>query len=716
MSLTAPRLDDRTFQQIVDEIRKRIPLYCPEWTDHNLSDPGITLVELFAWMTELLLYRLNRVPELHYIKFMEFLGYQLKSPVAAQTWVTFWLSRPFTITVDPDNQGLLIQDGVEVSTTQTETIAPIVFAVKRDFTIRAPTLRAIVIERIENNQHQLRALQSTEFTSLLNGVAGINLFSQEPRDGEAIYFGFDNPRGDLSYHILHLSLTIERKAGIGVNTEYPPYSWEVYTIDGEWQELRRPRNSQATQPTNALAELSRDGTRALNDSGDITLLLPQLGKRALAGQRAELHWVRVRLITPTPTQEAAGMRRFKESPYLRHVQQVATLGASIQVANERVVRRELLGESDGSPGQRFVTSGKPVLLPLQAGECLRVKSDEFADRAEELWHYVEHFAMSDERAQHFTLDSLSGEIRFGPAIRQPNGEVKLYGKTPPRNAQIIFERYRYLDDKSDQGMLGNNGNVPVKAINVLRTSIPYIDRVENRLSGSGGMGGQSIEAAQLEVQRIIRTRKLAITPDDYEARVLERFSTQIGRVKCLPVTTDAKQQVRILLMPRLSNQRAEQPNAYWSNADLHIRPELSGEIDAYLNYVRMLTVQVRVENFTYRRVRVVARVRVKAGVPRDVVAENALRRLHTLLNPLTGGINGRGWPFEHNLTVADLRAWLQILAGVLSVEEVELQEVADVGPDHRAENEQRILQRPTALMLQPNEMLVSGHHLVTCIS
>ena len=78
MPLPTPNLDDRRFQDILDEARRLIPRYCPTWTDHNLSDPGITLLELFAWMTDLLLYRLNRVPEKNYIKFLELIGVQLE--------------------------------------------------------------------------------------------------------------------------------------------------------------------------------------------------------------------------------------------------------------------------------------------------------------------------------------------------------------------------------------------------------------------------------------------------------------------------------------------------------------------------------------------------------------------------------------------------------------------------------------------------------------
>ena len=96
MSLPEPILDDLRFQKdLVDEARRRIIRYCPEWTDYNLSDPGITLIELFAWMTEMMVYRLNRVPEKNYVKFMELIGIQLQPASSARTELTFYLSAAF---------------------------------------------------------------------------------------------------------------------------------------------------------------------------------------------------------------------------------------------------------------------------------------------------------------------------------------------------------------------------------------------------------------------------------------------------------------------------------------------------------------------------------------------------------------------------------------------------------------------------------------------
>jgi len=71
MAITLPNLDDRTYADLVEEARGLIPNYAPEWTNHNPSDPGITLVELFAYLTEMLIYRLNRVTDANMCAFLQ---------------------------------------------------------------------------------------------------------------------------------------------------------------------------------------------------------------------------------------------------------------------------------------------------------------------------------------------------------------------------------------------------------------------------------------------------------------------------------------------------------------------------------------------------------------------------------------------------------------------------------------------------------------------
>src|SRR4029079_18097055 len=125
MALPVPNLDDRRFQDLVDDAKRLVQQKCPAWTDHKVSDPGWTLIEACAWMTDQLIYRLNRVPDRNYIKFLELIGVTLFPPTAARTDVTFCLAgpRPEVVT---------IPEGTEIATVRTDTDDAIVFATTED--------------------------------------------------------------------------------------------------------------------------------------------------------------------------------------------------------------------------------------------------------------------------------------------------------------------------------------------------------------------------------------------------------------------------------------------------------------------------------------------------------------------------------------------------------------------------------------------------------
>ena len=94
-----PTIDDRDFDSLVAEVRTRIARYTPEWapvwTDVNDNDPGITMVQVFAWLTEILTYRMSKVPELNYIKFLQLLGIELSAAEPANAEVTFPIKSSF---------------------------------------------------------------------------------------------------------------------------------------------------------------------------------------------------------------------------------------------------------------------------------------------------------------------------------------------------------------------------------------------------------------------------------------------------------------------------------------------------------------------------------------------------------------------------------------------------------------------------------------------
>ncbi|MFZ4734729.1 MAG: putative baseplate assembly protein [Bradymonadia bacterium] len=122
--IPVPNLDDRTHKEIVEEAKRLIPQYCPEWTNFNPSDPGITLVELFAWMTEMVIYRLNKVTDKNFIAFLNLMGVRLQPPQPARALLQFTLVR--------GAPAALVAAGTPVSTVPTGRDEPVVFETADD--------------------------------------------------------------------------------------------------------------------------------------------------------------------------------------------------------------------------------------------------------------------------------------------------------------------------------------------------------------------------------------------------------------------------------------------------------------------------------------------------------------------------------------------------------------------------------------------------------
>src|SRR5262245_39188915 len=101
MPLPMPRLDNRTFDQLVAEGQTLLPRLAPGWTDHNIHDPGITLIELFAWLVETDFYRLDRTPEASYRSFLRLVGVEPQPAKVAETVLVFTLDQSGNPAGDP---------------------------------------------------------------------------------------------------------------------------------------------------------------------------------------------------------------------------------------------------------------------------------------------------------------------------------------------------------------------------------------------------------------------------------------------------------------------------------------------------------------------------------------------------------------------------------------------------------------------------------------
>ena len=653
MALPVPNLDDRTFQDLVDEAKRLIPRYCPEWTDHNVSDPGITMIELFAWMMETLLYRLNQVPDLHYIKLMELIGLKLHEPTPAQAPVTFWLTAP-----QPDD--MLIPLGTEVATERREGTEAIVFATNEHFFVRVPTL-AHCLSGTAGKEEGLK----DQMPDLKTHAAGFYPFLNEPpRIGDTLFLGFEQ---DLSQHVLALKVTCEVAGGAGVDPEQPPWVWEAW-------------NGERWEP----ARLEFDESGGFNDSGTLRLFLPNLDDRVLDGKLG--YWVRCRL------QDPGNRPAYGRSPALMDIVP-HSMGGTVATTHAVTVENEILGRSDGSPGQIFQLRHFPVLR-RRPGETIVVPGD---NKSWVEWQEVADLAESERDNLHFTLDSVSGEIRFGPSLRQPDGDMRVFGAVPPRGKQIRFNRYRYGG--------GVIGNVQAGKLRVLKTSLPYIARVQNRFPAVGGSDAESIELAKLRAPSIIRARSRAVTADDYEFLAKEA-AREVARVRCIQPGgrpgDPSPGAVYLLAVPHAQARGLEiNPD------DLELSPDLKKQILDYLDERRLLTVRLEIREPEYIVVSVDARVKGKAHLTQERVQQQVVERLYSFLNPFTGGEGGDGWPFGRDLFISDVYACVQQVDGVAYVENVKLYEVVRSGVDtaHKLPTDR--------VELPANSLLCSYGHQVT---
>ena len=401
--------------------------------------------------------------------------------------------------------------------------------------------------------------------------------------------------------------------------------------------------------------------------------------------------MRVRVKEITPEEQKQGMRPYRVSPRLRRVS-VATWGGTVTATHAQKITREFLGISDGTPGQRYTLKNYPV-LERQEGENLVVQIE---NAPPQVWKEVSDFASSDANDRHYTLDSTTGEIRLGPAIRQQDGTIKLYGAVPPRGANLIFERYRFGG--------GQEGNVQAGILNTLKTAIPYIARVYNRKPAWGGLDAESLESAKMRAPAMLRARERAVTEQDFEFLARQALPALIGRVKCLqPKPSDAGRvvpgQVYVLVIPRVRD-----PQGFLPPEALILREEDAATLTAYLDERRLLTTRLDIRPPAYQWVACKVKLRAAPGAARAQVEAEVLSRLYHYLNPLTGGPDGDGWEFGRSLFISDVYQCLQGIPNVQFIRSVEMYDAKAGGEPQGAPVE--------SLEVVAHGVIASGKHSV----
>ncbi len=651
MVLPAPNLDDRTFQDIVDEAKRLIPRYTPEWTNHNVSDPGVALIELFAWMSEMVLYRVNQVPDRLFVHFLNLVGIEPFPPSVAKAQVTFWLSAVQDVPVT-------VPAGLQVTTTadQRNAETAVVFSTVDELTIRPPVLVNALTsdakaERMTAVFDDLRFVGSSVACFTTTDASG------RLAPGNVLLLGFAESLAGMA-----IRLSVQAHAqGIGVDPRNPPLAWEVWNGEA-W----------------ITVDVFSDSTGGLNRAGEIVLMIPSEHDFLTLGDTSA-YWLRVRLLTPVP-----GQPTYQASPQLDALE-VAALGATVEAEHSSKAASEVLGRSDGSPGQEFQVSFPPV-LPRRGGETVVVSDP--GGRVE--WTEVADFSASAASDPHFVWDSASGIVRFGPRVRYPDGSVRQHGRIPRDGAEIATTGYRYGG--------GALGNVGARTLTVLRSAVPYISGSVNLRPAVGGVDAETVNEAKTRGPLTLRTGQRAVTAGDFERLTMES-SIEVARARCLPAAT-GRGPVRMLVVPQVrTDVRTHQLD------DFAITAPLMRRITDHLDAHRIVGTAIEVGTPYYQGVSVAALVHAPAGRPLALVRQRAVNELTRYIHPLSGGADGSGWLFDADLNAAAIAQLLESVEGVDRVDEVQLFEF-----DLRSG--QRIGAGRDVIRLDEHSLFLSGAHRV----
>ncbi len=742
--LPKSNLDDRTFKDLVDECILRIPRYCPEWTNHNPGDPGITLVELFAWLTDQMLLRFNQVPRRNYVAFLELLGIHLQPLAPARTELTFYL-------IKAQPSAVKIPYATEVATERTETEEAVIFITDRELSVGTPKIKHFLTAEFPEDRPKAENLynrfrnSANEQNCEWENIEETPVFEQTQPDN-CFYLVLEPERSleeqSIEGNVLAVTFKGEAATTTGINPDEPPREWQAW-------------NGEKWQPTILRRQLD-DRTKGFSFSGivqqgrnqpleaEVVLHLPQQWPSADFGTNYRGHWLRCVYKSSNDLQP-----RYSSSPRLVGLA-VRSIGGAVGASQCIRIQNELLGISNGKAGQAFQLQMKPI-LERQEDEHIQVKppGEPIQD-----WEEVPDFAESGSEDLHYTIDSLTGTVQFGPLIREPtqlklqteersqiqpagrivrreNGRVgdfsnpllpapadsseialeRQYGKVPPPGSEIYMVAYRTGG--------GSRGNVQAEKLKVLKSSIPYVKSVVNYEEANEGTDAESLDEAVIRVPHLLRTRECAVTPEDFE-NVAKKAHRAVVRAHCL---TDAASStpgiVRLLIVPQ--NRNSTDPSK-GMNPDkcFALDYELKLKIEDYMRERKPLGVQVQLQEPEYVGVRVQTEVVLesKYNNPRaqEEIRTRLLVTLYRFLNPITGGIEGQGWPLGRPVSPSDILALCQNqnIPGLRYLGVVKLFELRKYGSEWLRSDIPELVINPGPLGLicswaSENNELESGH-------
>ena len=690
MPLIAPILDDRSFEDLFAELRNRIPVYNPAWTDHLDSDPGITLLQLFAYLGEGLQFRFNQVPEATQIAFLKLLGIPLYPARPAQALVRFESKLANGVSLYAGDQ---VKAGKTLYTlSQDATVWPLdcvaaarlallseadqandakvaAYLSKLESEQRVAVQASIDALALETNQH----IAPYEVNTLSSDGTGEPLDYAATVDGcvwIAVLLSPDAPFALADIADPDLGLKRVDGRSLSLSLGFSPAAW-FPTIDeapvcaaGDgpslvWQASRGTLKKDGSVDYSPV-RVAGDTTAGFTQEGVVRLELPAdleplglpLAPPGLEGtgdfppelddQQTERLWFWLRVW------RSDGSR----------VGQVKLLSLNTTAVEQAVVAApELLGTGTGQPGQVYQLAYAPVLVGERHPVRLQVEEAGVWTN----WSRVDDLDASGPEDRHFTVDAESATVSFGQRYPQLGERIRVLG-------------YRWGG--------GTAGNLPAGAMAKLGDTLPgptppapllrpgQADlKLANPLAAYGGVDAESLDAALARIPSELRRNHRAVARNDFDELALQTPAVELGRSECMPLFHAPSRSrkpgcVSVVVWPARD---AQHPNAPLPDAW-----ELT-QVCSWLDRWRVVTTELYVIPPTYRRIALAVSVKVREGYGLDAVRDWVDILLRQYLAPMPPyGPDGQGWPLGRRVMARELEGVAMQVEGVEYIEALRL--------------------------------------------
>ena len=675
MPLIPPVLDDRSYDDLVQEMLANIPAHTPEWTNPQPGDPGRTLLELFAWLADTILYRANLIPERQRIAFLKLLGEPMQAAAAATGILSLSLDPTSVVPVNVASAAK-VSGAVNFETLSEIDILPVTGLAY----IKAP----------------LSAAQQAASMPLLSGLKQLYNLSTLPAgytttavftNNLANTNGIDVVNGTTDSN-LWLALLVANPASLApvltalgqseqiLNIGFAPALAVpgLYPVPQQYDASGTPTPVQATwmmsqpqvagQPiTYTPLKVFGDTTQGLTQPGVVQLLVPASGvigappNSVLSDPSAGVGMKPPRIDDTSIASRLLTWVRLSVQSSL----QVSWLGVNaVQIDQRTTYNLIVIGVSDGSANQVF------ALPQSQIDPGTFILEVDMPGLGFVTWQQVDDLSVLQGPAQAYVLDPEAGTVTFGN---------QLQGMIVPAGRRVRVNTMRAGG--------GSAGNLPagsltaIQAFDLSGVQVPQTITVQQPIATAGGADPETLDSAQQRIPSLLQNQSRAVTASDYTNLAENIPGANVARVEVLPLfmpqtrTSNVPGVVSVMVIPNKTGVLNPCPRAD--------RPTLE-TVYQYLDPCRPVAAEMYIIASEYVGLGISVGVEVKTGYGLLQVSQAVETALRSYLWPLApGGIDSTGWPLGRNVRSLELEVVVSQVPGVIEVNGLNLFQVLSSG-------------------------------------